>query len=436
MILGSKTYPRVLVISVNPLSSTSNNGKTYSSFFLGYPKEKLAQLYFHREIPTSDVCENYFKISDEDLIRLFLGKRHSIGKKVTKIDKEERLISNSVNNRLKGISMFRFLRSLLWMNIKIDIGDVKEWLDDFDPEVIFFSGGNANYLYNNVLKISEIYNAKLIYYITDDYILPYFSFDIFNILNRIWTKKVLLKMVNKSSLVFTIGDKMSKVYFEKFGIRSKKIMNLVEIDNISYDNHQIKNNNLKFVYLGGLHSNRWKVLSMVGESLSRISKLGFVGTLEIYSQQQPDDKVLNSINIGSFSKFCGSLDSYNVKRVMNESDIVVHVESFDKQSKIATYLSVSTKIPEYMNSGRCILGIGPNDVASIEYLDETKSGFIISSTSNRAFDENLINLFQDTNKRKDCIYNAFKTVNLNHDIKVKRKEFQNEVIKLGIKTDN
>lgn len=67
-------YPRILIVSVNPLSTTSNNGKTIASFFESYPKEKLAQLYFHREIPTSNVCQNYYKISDEDMINNFLER--------------------------------------------------------------------------------------------------------------------------------------------------------------------------------------------------------------------------------------------------------------------------------------------------------------------------------------------------------------------------
>jgi hypothetical protein len=38
--------PRVLFVSVNPFSATSNNGKTFASFFEGYPKASIAQLYF------------------------------------------------------------------------------------------------------------------------------------------------------------------------------------------------------------------------------------------------------------------------------------------------------------------------------------------------------------------------------------------------------
>ncbi len=387
-------------------------------------------MYFHREIPTSDVCENYYKISDEDIINKFLGRSENIGRKVYREAREERLIPENVNNKLKKSSIVRFIRSLFWLSIDFEKDGVKSWLDKFDPEIIFFCGGNANYLYNSVLKLSKKYNAKIVYYITDDYVLPYFSFNIFNLINRNWTRNVFKKMCRNSSLILTIGDKMSNVYKGKYGIESKKIMNLVEVRNNKILNDELKNNDLQFVYVGGLHSNRWKVLSLIGRSLERIEKKGFRGTLNIYSQHQPEEKILREINSKKYSRYCGSLDSDGVKKVLKESDVLVHVESFDHNSKEITYLSVSTKISEYMASQKCILAVGPEDVASIEYLIETKSGFVITSMDNEDIDYKIIDIFQNPDKRSSYIEKALLTVKQNHDVEIRRKEFQQDIINL------
>lgn len=423
-------YPRVLIVSVNPLSRTSNNGKTYASFFDGYPKEHLAQLYFHREIPTSNVCDNYFKISDEDIIDNIFTKNKSIGRKVYREDIEERAIPTNVNNKLKRISIIRFLRSLIWLSIDLESGDVKKWIDDFNPEVIFFCGGNANYLYNKVLKLSKIYNSKIVYYITDDYVLPYFSLNIFDQINRFWTLKVLKKICNNSSLIFTIGDKMSKVYSERYGISSKRIMNLVEVETKNMPDGELKINDLQFVYVGGLHSNRWKTLSFIGKSLERVNKKGFKGNIKIYSQSQPEEKILQELNNKGYSEFLGSLDTKGVKKVISQADVLVHVESFDNKSKKITSLSISTKIPEYMSSGKSILAVGPSDVASIEYINETESGFIVSSNVDKDVDDIIIDIFKNPDKRKYHIKQSLLTVKKNHDIKSKRNEFQQEIVKL------
>lgn len=429
--MKSKKYPRVLIITVNPLSTVSNNGKTYASFFKDYPKEKLAQLYFHREIPDSDVCENYYKISDEDLIGNLLKKSKVLGYKVHMEASEERLIPQNINNKLKKSSLIRFVRSLLWLSLDFDKDGVKDWIDSFKPEVIFFCGGNANYLYSKVLKISKKYDSKLIYYITDDYVLPYFSFNIFKILTRIWTRNSFKKICTNSSLVLTIGDKMTEVYKEKYGIESKKIMNLVEAKKFEELKNEFKNNDLKFVYAGGLHSNRWKTLSLIGESLSRINNQGFRGNLEIYSATKPEGKMFDEINKDSFSKYCGSLNAEEVQDVFKSADVLIHVESFDDRSKEVTYLSVSTKIPEYMASGKCILAIGPKDVASIEYLKKTNSGFVVTSMDTQDIDNTIIELFKDVDKREFFIQQAHLTFKKNHDAEVKRAQFHDYIIAMS-----
>ena len=50
--------------------------------------------------------------------------------------------------------------------------------------------------------------------------------------------------------------------------------------------------------------------------------------------------------------------------------MLVHVESFDNKSRQLTKLSISTKIPEYLATGKPIIAIGPREVASLEYLKD------------------------------------------------------------------
>lgn len=425
-------YPKVLIITANPLSKTSNNGKTYASFFNGYPKENLAQLYFHREIPTSDICDNYYKISDEDIIKYLFRKNSGLGGKVYQTDIENRVIPKKANDFLKKSIFIRFLRSLFWLQINIEDKKLNNWLNCFNPQIIFFCGGNENYLYNFTIELSKKFNAKILYYITDDYVLPYFSFNPFYLINRYWAHHVFENMCRNSSLIFTIGDKMSNIYKEKYGITSKKIMNLVYTgDNkIDIDGIDIENNKLTFVYVGGLHSSRWKTLTSLSKCLERIDNKGYKGKLEIYSKDTLSHNILKKLNYKSYSRFCGPLNADGVKKVLARADILVHVESFDHISKRITYLSISTKIPEYMSSGKCILAIGPKDVASIEYIKETNSGFVITSTTDQDIDNITINIFQKPNIRDLYIKQALLTVRQNHDDVIKRNEFQQDIINL------
>ena len=49
-------FKRILIISMNPLSDIYNNGKTLTSFFEGYPRTHIAQLFFSSEQPQMRIC--------------------------------------------------------------------------------------------------------------------------------------------------------------------------------------------------------------------------------------------------------------------------------------------------------------------------------------------------------------------------------------------
>ena len=57
---SKRNEPRVLVISNNSFSNTSNNGKTLASFFKDFSSENIAQLYFNKEVPDVEKFDNYF----------------------------------------------------------------------------------------------------------------------------------------------------------------------------------------------------------------------------------------------------------------------------------------------------------------------------------------------------------------------------------------
>jgi hypothetical protein len=83
-----------------------------------------------------------------------------------------------------------------------------------------------------------------------------------------------------------------------------------------------------------------------------------------------------------------------------------------------------------MYSRKCILAVGPKDVASVEYLIETKSGFVITSMDNQDIDNKIIDIFENVDKRNSYIEQAYLTVKQNHNVEFRTKEFQQNIIKL------
>ena len=78
----------------------------------------------------------------------------------------------------------------------------------------------------------------------------------------------------------------------------------------------------------------------------------------------------------------------------------------NKQNKRITRLSVSTKIGEYLGSERCIIAFGPQDIASIEYIQNKNLGLVLPVNSIENSICLLEQIIENTDFRRQFIENA------------------------------
>ena len=385
--INQNAYPKILVISNNPFSKTSNNGKTLASFFKEYPSENIAQLYFSSEIPNEDSYKNYFRISDIQVLKSMVTFASAGSKVHVDINKKSfrygEASAKSITNYIKKSDFSRLSRELMWKSKKWKSNEITYWLNDFSPDIVFFCAGDTGFAYDIVSYVLDRTGAKLITYITDDYVLPRRTASILWRLRRNIIFKKMNRTISRSNLFITISEQMRKTYKELFKKDSIVALNMTEsmkIDNFISENQNY--NNIKLIYTGGLHFKRYETLSLLANAINKYNKnsSGKKAFLSIYSTGMLSDKVLNRLNIKGASEFLGGLDSKELKIKLNEADIPVHVESFDLKSIESTRLSISTKIPEYLSLGKPILAIGPEEVASMKYIADC--AFCINSADN------------------------------------------------------
>lgn len=365
---------KTLVISNNPLDEYSNNGKTILSFFREYPKEQLAQLYFDSALPGTDRFDKYYQLTDMDMIRYRMKKTKKCGRVVkAKPASNAAKKENDTNKKkmhIKKNSFTRLLREFVWSSAWKKGGLIK-WLDSIHPEIVFFVAGDSVFAYKICMYIVKRYHAKLVVFITDDYILPRKTMSVFWWLRRNYIFRHMKNAVSKSDVFMTISETMSKVYKEVFSKESFVAVNMTESLRNEDIAKQAVNEKVTLVYAGGLHLNRDKVLLELASQISRWNvaneKKAF---LKIYSAQQIDKKQREQLTIKGSSAFMGKLDQEGLVLQLNSADILVHVESFDEKNIYDTKLSLSTKIPEYMSVGKPIMAIGPKGIASMEYLKD------------------------------------------------------------------
>ena len=80
-----KEFPRVLVVSHETFSANTSMGRTLTSYFNGWDRDCLAQIFIQSQVPTSSICGKFYKYTDVDALAS-LVQRGRIGKILTEKD--------------------------------------------------------------------------------------------------------------------------------------------------------------------------------------------------------------------------------------------------------------------------------------------------------------------------------------------------------------
>lgn len=401
--MTEKSYPNILIISNNAISDTDNNGKTLNSIFSEYPGENIRQLYFKSNPPSGKSLNSFFKITDKEMMIKSFKKRPNKTDKHQTVKNTKRKPNTTYSPPKNNIS--RILRELIWKNGKWKTRELKNWLEEFSPDIVFFMAGDAGFAYDIALTIKSKFDAKLITYITDDYVLPRKTVNILWWFRRNLIFKRMKNAIERSNVLLTISPKMKRTYKQLFHKDSIVISN---VHSSLLENKQKSDNKeiIKLIYAGGLHYNRYRVLEQLGKAIIRLNKQSTKMSKEvnlfIYSNSKPTKKILKKINIPGASRYCGSLGQKELAKELNDSDVLVHVESFDKKSIESTRLSLSTKIGEYLSLAKPILAVGPKDIASMEFLNEI--AYCINEEKH--LDKKIEKLLSDDNLMKELGYEA------------------------------
>lgn len=365
-----KSQNKVLIISHNSFSKVYNNGKTLEALFSHFEKNKLAQLYFSQnENPDFDYCEKYFQITDRNILDRILHFSSKCGDVV-----ENHYIVDKNNDKLftfakKRSKYLMFLRDILWKTNLWKTKRLYQWCNDFNPDVIFYVGGNQGFSHSIARYISRILKKPLITYFTDDYLIFPKNRNIIEKIQWWRMNRFYKKTINQSSLLFTIGELMSKEYSKYFNKEFFPIMNSVPI--VSYTSYQSKEK-ITISYFGGIHLDRWKMIVKLAKAMENVD-------FNVYTIVKPSHEVIRAFqSVGVTYK--GGIRGDDLQKEILNSDILLHVESDDNYYRSLTRLSVSTKIPEYLMSGRVILGFGPPEVASMRLLSDNNIGVVVPST--------------------------------------------------------
>ncbi len=423
---------KVLVVSHNVFSFSSNMGRTLANFFKDTPCDDIAQLYLHTEVPTTDICKNYFRITDFDILK---KKKNETGTRFGEADIQKDLKSERTDEGVEA-QIYQFGRkrrpwmyvgrNLLWGLGKWKNDRLKVWLDEFCPDIIFFASGDYTFAYRIAMWASSYKKIPIVTYVCDDYyFLSRKSVSPLYYLNRFDFKRTIKKLFKKHKQAVMICDEVSRDYKKEFGINPTTIMTASDLTGKPLAERK-ENEKLKISYLGNLGYNRHLALTEAGRALVKL--YGGAVLIDLYSTEKRP-KITKYLTRENGIDFHGGISADEVKRVIEKTDILMHIESMDEKNRKKVRYSVSTKIADSLASGKCLFAYGPEEVASMQHL--IRNDCAIAVTSPSELETALKSAFEDAERRNFVCQNAVKTAEKHHNQETNCKIFK-EVLEKAV----
>ncbi len=421
-------YPNVLVISHNCFSKKGSNGRTLANFFINWNKESLAQFYINNEVPDSEVCDNYFRVTDVEVLKAFY-KGTKAGRKIKSkeiVDGKKDVSLNKLYKKHKKRKPFNYItRNLIWDSNRWRNKEFEKWIDDFNPDIILLQLGDYAFMLRIALEIAEKKNIPLMIYNSEDYFFkdrkslsPLYHY------YRSDYKQQVRKLIDYSSHSIYNTEMLQQTYMSEFQHRSTVIMTSTDITPIE---NQKTNSPFIVSYLGNLGVGRHEPLIEIADTLHEISTELYI---DIYGKV-PDEDVEKALKSCVGIRLKGFVSYEEVVNIMKSSDLLVHAENFSEFYQWDLKHAFSTKIADSLASSTCFFVYAPHNLAGVKYLIEKNSACVV--TNKQDLNESLKKLIKDKELRQSYIYNALKVVNSNHNAKVNAEKFKNLVCSVAKK---
>lgn len=379
---------KVLVFSRTPWRTDNSFGNTYSNWFAKMESAEVAHICLADGLPMRENnVSRYYQVSENKLAKSIF-KRKEVGCEVyapesievTKKDKKKdsstwgRLIDYCKVHRL---SLFFLLREFIWKFGRINYTGMKSFIKDYNPDVVFMPMYYAGYVDRVAMKALEGLNIPIVLEAAIDvYSLKQISFDPFYWVNRFYVRRKTRQISKRAQLLYVISERQKRDYGRFFNLPVKVMYKFPDLDRMKFE-YKASSDPVKYLYTGNLGLGRWKSISSLAKALHEEGG----GTLDIYTQTRLTEEQKSLLNIDSVSTLHSPISQKQVIEEQNKADVLVHVESFNLKNKLAVRYSISTKIMDYISSGRCILAIGPSGIASLDYLSENNLAAMAYSES-------------------------------------------------------
>lgn len=378
---------KILVLSSTPWSKDNSFGNSFSNIFEGIDDIEIASISCKPGMPTSNLVKRCYQISEKALLKNLFNKNVKTG---IEIEINDSIPSDDLSHEIKGREfgskvrwqILFWIRDLIWKLGRWNTDELKAFIDDFSPDIIFQPIYFSSYLNDMVSFIKKHTGVPMLGYISDDcYTLKRVNFSPLYWIDRLYKRQKVKSSVKQCEILYVISQIQKDDYEKAFSIPCKILTKCADFSQQPVLKSKCSSP-LQIVFTGNIGINRWKSLKIIADALENINRDNVKAQLRIYTATPLTKSMKKGLNRGNSSFIMGTVPASEVEDIQANADMVVHVEAFDFKNKLVVRQSFSTKLVDYFKIARPILAVGPNDVASIDHLIKNECAFIASNVKN------------------------------------------------------
>lgn len=426
---------RILIVGTVPYNPNSQS-RLYESFFSGFDKSNLAQVFSNTKTPVKGHCERLYQITDQRMIKRRFNKNIQTGKRFVYDELPEKWQDNKAEvsggffkslYKLSGrkSAFTHLLRKVVWKKKYWCSKDFNAWLEEFRPECVFLSFSDDFFIGEIALYVAKKFGIPIVAFSGDDYYFnAHFSLSPFYIIYKLMHRRHIRKIFSVCKYASLSSDYIKNKYAEYFGITTMATYLSSGVPRREF--RTIDKKDPLITYCGNIRIGRNLSLIDIAESLKSINK---DYKLHVYSNED-DSKYYKPFSKADNIVFHGAVPYSEVQRIINDTDIFVVVEGFRKSDINVARYSISTKISDALACGDAIFTYGSGECAAVKYM--AASGASVTAIRKSEIAEKLSLLINDTNLQKQMYDNAIKVFADNHNTQknVERfKDFANRAAK-------
>lgn len=217
---------RILVLSNTPWANDNSFGNSFTNIFSGIPDLEFANIYCRYGKVDSELVSESFQITEKQLVKNLKNKSVPSGAVIpvhtdSNAAQTEKPAGFEVGQKKRWMLMF-WARDLIWKIGRWCSPELKAFVDDFKPDLIFQPIYYSNYLTRIALFLKKYTGVPMVGYISDDcYTLRQFSLSPLYWLDRLHKRRKVKKVFESCEFVYVISEIQRKEYEQIFSKKCK-----------------------------------------------------------------------------------------------------------------------------------------------------------------------------------------------------------------------